>query len=170
LHAGIPDANRLFDLLMDKVPSARHVHSNDLIAALADFAPRGKKMRELLDSMLRASSHGRTVGDLTGMFRAGEVFADYFRDDQTLRSLAIGAFNANPTNAMATGALVELLLRENNRDAEDHPLAINGGGLQANSFRNAQTCRVANGQDHSMSAAVHAPKEVRDLLGAHDDG
>jgi len=55
-------------------------------------------------------------------------------------------------------------------DADDHPLAINGDGLQANSFRNAQTCRVANGQDHSMSAAVHAPKEVRDLLGAQDDG
>jgi len=113
LHAGIPHVNRLFDLLMDKVPSAPHVHTNDLIAALAEFAPSGRKMRELLDSMLRASSHGRTVGDLTAMFRAGQVFADYFRDDPVLRSLAIDAFNANPANAMATGALVELLLREN---------------------------------------------------------
>jgi hypothetical protein len=119
LHAGIPHVNRLFDLLMDKAPSAPHVHTNDLIAALAEFAPSGVKMRGLLDSMLRASSHGRTIGDLTAVLRAGQVFADYFRDDQALRSLAIDAFNANPANPMATGALVELLLRENNRGLAD---------------------------------------------------
>jgi hypothetical protein len=119
LHAGIPHANRLFDLLMDKVPTARHVHANDLIATLAELAPSGRKMRELLESMLRSPSHGRTIGDLTALFRAGQVFADYFRDDHALRTLAIDAFNAHPANAMATGALVELLLRENDRGLAD---------------------------------------------------
>jgi hypothetical protein len=104
---------------MDKVPTARHVHANDLIATLAEFAPSGRNMRELLESMLRSPSHGRTIGDLTGMFRAGQVFADHFRDDPALRSLAIEAFNANPANAMATGALVELLLREDDRGLAD---------------------------------------------------
>jgi hypothetical protein len=59
------------------------------------------------------------VGDLTAIFRGGQVFADYFRDDQALRNLAIESFNANPANAMATGTLVELLLRENNRALAD---------------------------------------------------
>jgi NACHT domain len=123
LHAGIPQVNRLFDLLMDKAPSAPHLHKNDLIGTLAAFAPSGAKMRELLASMLRASSHGRTIGDLTAMLRAGQVFADYFRDDPTLRTLAIDAFNANPTNTMATGALAELLLREDNRGLADSVFA-----------------------------------------------
>jgi hypothetical protein len=119
LHAGIPHVNRLFDLLIEKPPSAPHVHTSHLIEALSEFAPSGVKMRELLDSMLRASPHRRTIGDLTAVLRAGQVFADYFRDDQALRSLAIDAFNANPANPMPTGALVELLLRENNRGLAD---------------------------------------------------
>ena len=35
-------------------------------------------------------------------------------------------------------------------DANNHPGAIDSGGLQADGFRNAQACRVAGGQDHPM--------------------
>jgi hypothetical protein len=116
MHAGIPNARRLFDLLMTRAPSAQHLHRNDLIAALVEFAPRGPEMRGLLETMLRRDFRGRTIGDITAILRAGQIFADYFRDDRDLRSLVMEAFNANPGNAMATGALVELLLREDNPD------------------------------------------------------
>lgn len=119
LHAGIPHANRLFGLLMDKVPSAKHLHKNDLIAALAEFAPLGQNMRELLEAMLRSPFHGRTIGDLTAMLHAGQIFADYFRDDRELRNLVIETFNTHPASAMAVGALAELLLRENTPDLAD---------------------------------------------------
>ncbi|MEH2567133.1 NACHT domain-containing protein [Bradyrhizobium sp. AZCC 2289] len=119
LHAGTPQADRLFGLLMDKVPSAQHLHKKDLITALAEFAPQGQSMRELLETMLRDSLHGRTIGDITAMLHGGQIFADYFHDDRALRALAIDAFNAYPGNAMATGALVEILLRENDRALAD---------------------------------------------------
>lgn len=119
LHAGIPGAKRVFDLLMAKAPSARHVQKDDVIAALMEFAPRGPEMRELLESMLHKGRIGRTIGDFTAISRAGQIFADYFRDDHELRGRVIDAFNADPSNTMATGALAELLLRENNRNLAD---------------------------------------------------
>jgi hypothetical protein len=76
-------------------------------------------MRELLETMIRHGFPGPTIGHLTAMLKAGQVFADYFREDQDLRRLAIDAFNANPANATATGALAELLLREDNPDLAD---------------------------------------------------
>jgi hypothetical protein len=51
VHAGIPGADRLFALLMARVPGARHVHNSDLIAAVAEMAPRGNYMRELIASL-----------------------------------------------------------------------------------------------------------------------
>jgi hypothetical protein len=119
MHAGIPNARRLFDLLMARSASAQHLHRNDLIAALVEFAPRGPEMRGLLETMLRRDSRGRTIGDITAILRAGQVFADYFRDDRDLRNLVMDTFNANPGNAMAAGALAELLLREDNPELAD---------------------------------------------------
>ncbi len=112
VHAGIPNVDRLFELLMEQVPQARHVHQSDLIAALAEHAPRGKPMRELLESLLLGPYGGRTVADHWAALRAGEIFAEHFRRDQELRSKLIDAFKANPENAAAAGALAELLLRE----------------------------------------------------------
>jgi len=114
IHAGIPNGRRLFDLLLAQAPSAQHLHRSDLIAALVEFAPRGPEMRGLLETMLRRNFRGRTIGDITAILRAGQVFADYFRDDRDLRSLVMDAFSANPGNATAAGALAELLLRESN--------------------------------------------------------
>ena len=119
MHAGIPNADRLFALLMDRVPTARHVHTSDLIAALAELAPRGKDTRDLVTSLLLSPYGGRTAADHWAELRAGEIFAEYFRDDRELRRKVIDAFNANPENEAAAGALAELLLHEHDSDLRE---------------------------------------------------
>jgi hypothetical protein len=116
MHAGIPGADRLFVLLMDKVPDARHVHKSDLIAAVAEMAPRSKRMRELIASLLLSQFGGRSVADHWAELRAGEIFAEYFRDDLELRGKIIDTFKANPEHTATAGALAELLLREDDPD------------------------------------------------------
>ena len=54
--------------------------------------------------------------------------------------------------------------------ADNHPPAVNAGGLQADGFRNAQTCGVAGGQDHAMLGVSHAVKEMHNFFRAQDDG
>jgi hypothetical protein len=116
MHAGIPGADRLFVLLMDKVPDARHVHKSDLISVVAEMAPRSKRMRELIASLLLSQFGGRGVADHWAELRAGEIFAEYFRDDLELRGKIIDTFKANPEHTAAAGALAELLLREDDPD------------------------------------------------------
>ena len=55
-------------------------------------------MRDLLTSMLLAPFGGRTNADHWAELRAGEIFAEHFRDDRELRGRVIDAFNANPEN------------------------------------------------------------------------
>jgi hypothetical protein len=43
-------------------------------------------------------------------------------------------------------------------------------GLQPDGLRNAQACRVAGGQDHPMSVAIHAAEEMHNFFRAQDDG
>jgi len=119
MHAGVPNADRLFALLMEQMPQAQHVHNSDLIAALAELEPRGEAMRDLLTSMLTSAFRARTVGDHWAELRAGEIFAEHFRGDQELRGKVLDAFNANPENAAAAGALAELLLREDDPGLAD---------------------------------------------------
>ena len=45
-------------------------------------------------------------------------------------------------------------------DADDHPPAVDGGGLQANGFRDSQAGSVTGGQDHAMLASSDTAKEV----------
>ena len=92
LHAGIPGAERLFALLMAKVPSARHVHKSDLVAAVAEMEPRGDYMRELIAPLLLTPYGARSVADHWAELRAGEIFAEYFREDSDLRAKVIDAF------------------------------------------------------------------------------
>ena len=112
MHAGIPGADRLFALLMDKVPGAPHVHKSDLIVAVAEMAPRSKHMRELIASLLLSQFGGRSVADHWAELRASEIFAEYFRSDLELRGKVIDTFKSNPEHTAAAGALAELLLRE----------------------------------------------------------
>ena len=62
VHVGTPNADRLFAKLMEHVATARHVHKIDLITALAEFAPSGKSMRDLLMSLLLSAIGGGKVG------------------------------------------------------------------------------------------------------------
>jgi hypothetical protein len=70
-------------------------------------------MRELIASLLLSPDGGRTVADHRAELRAGEIFAENFRDDLELRTKVIDRFNSNPGHDAATSALAELLLREN---------------------------------------------------------
>jgi NACHT domain-containing protein len=119
IHGGIPGAERLFTLLMAQVPNARHVHKSDLIAALAEMEPRGNHMRELIASLLLTPFGGPTLGDHWAELRAGELFAEYFREESDLRGKIIDAFKSNPDNGGAAGALAELLLREDDISIKD---------------------------------------------------
>jgi hypothetical protein len=119
IHVGIPGAERLFGLLMAKVPDAQHVHKSDLIAAVAEMEPGGNQMRELLASVLLTPYGARTVGDHWTELRAGEIFAEHFRGDSDLRAKVIDAFRTDADNSGAAGALAELLLREDDAAVED---------------------------------------------------
>jgi hypothetical protein len=130
VHAGIPGADRLFALLMARVPGAQHVHNSDLIAAVAEMAPRGNYMRELIASLLLTPFRTRTVADHWAELRAGEIFAEHFRGDSDLRGKVVDAFSANAYNVGAAGALAELLLRED--DAAVEALLISG--IQGRSY------------------------------------
>jgi hypothetical protein len=101
---------------MEQVPCARHAHKSDLIAAVAEMAPRSKYMRELIASLLISPFGGGTVADHWAELRAGEIFAEYFRGDLELRGKVIDTFKANPEHTAAAGALAELLLREDDPD------------------------------------------------------
>ena len=118
MHAGIPGADRLFAVLMEEIPNARHVHKSDLLAAVAEMAPRSDRMRDLVASLLLPPLGGRSVADHWAELRAGEIFAEYFRDSD-LRGKVMAAFKANPENGRAAAALAELLLRENDPAVED---------------------------------------------------
>jgi hypothetical protein len=118
IHAGIPGADHLFALLMTRVPGAQHVHKSDLIAAVTEMAPRSNHMRELIASLLLTPFGARTVADHWAELRAGEIFADYFRGDSDLRGKVIDAFRTDANNTGATGALADLLLREDDAAVE----------------------------------------------------
>jgi hypothetical protein len=119
LHAGMPNVDRLFALLMEKVPTAQHVNKNDLIEALAQIAPQSKHMRDLVASLLLKQNVPRSNAEYWAELRAGEFFAEYFIGDQDLRARVIDAVKAGPQNEAAVGALAELLLREDNASLED---------------------------------------------------
>jgi hypothetical protein len=78
---------------------------------VAEMEPRGDRMRELIESLLVPPFGGRSVADHWAELRAGEIFAEYFRNSD-LRGKVIDAFKENPDNGRAAGALAELLLRD----------------------------------------------------------
>ena len=116
MHAGLTGSDHLFALLMDQAPNAQHLHKSDVIAAVAEMAPQSKRMRELIASLLLAPFGGRSVADHWAELKAGEIFAQYFRNDLELRNRVIDTFKSNPEHAAAAGALAELLLREDDPD------------------------------------------------------
>jgi len=55
-------------------------------------------------------------------------------------------------------------------DANDHPLAIDRGGLEGDGLGDAEPGGVAGGEDGAMLEAGHATEEVLDLLRTENDG
>ena len=157
MRADIPNAGRLFDLLMEQVPAARHVYNSDLIAALAEMAPRSRATRDLVASLLLRRSGRGTRADHWAELRAGEVFAEYFRGDIGLRRQVIDAFRENPENSAAAGALAELLLRENDTDVAE----LLGEGVAGRGY--------PIGAHYKLMFALAAPEDVihsmEELLG-----
>jgi hypothetical protein len=126
IRAGIPGGDHVFDLLMAQVPHARHLRNSDLVAAVAEMAPQSEHMYRLIESLLLPPSGGGSVADHWAQLRAGEVFADQFRNSD-LREKVSDAFKVNPDNDRAAAALAELLLREEDQ-AVGEPLAAGAQG------------------------------------------
>ena len=55
-------------------------------------------------------------------------------------------------------------------DPQDHSVAVNGGDRQAERFGDAQTGRIAGGQNHPMVGQVDGIKEADDFLRTEHDG
>ena len=65
---------------------------------------------------------------------------------------------------------VAILLAFALHDADDHPLAIYGCGLQSNGLRDSQPSGVTDGQNDAMFDELHAAKKMQNLFGAEDKG
>jgi hypothetical protein len=52
---------------------------------------------------------------------------------------------------------------------DNHPLAINIRGLQAQGLGDAQACSVAGRQNRSMFRTAYAPEKMENFLGAQDN-
>lgn len=156
LHAGMPNVDRLFALLMEKVPTAQHVYKNELIGAVAEIAPRSQQMADLISSLLLTPYRSRSSAEYWAELRAGEFFAEYFRGDEELRAKVIEAFYKRPQNEAAASALAELLLREDDANLEDM-LREKAAGF-----------RYGIGTHYKLIAALSSPdnfiKAIEDLL------
>ena len=53
---------------------------------------------------------------------------------------------------------------------DDHALAVDRGGREADGFGNPQTGRVTDGQNHAVLQVVHGAQETRHFFLAQHDG
>lgn len=113
LEPSQPNAQRLFDLLLQKASSSPHLHKHVLMSAMARFAPTSAQMRELILPALTSWE-----GEYWARLIAGEIFAEHFADDSELRGQVIEHFVRDPRGAGA-GALAELVLRRSDPELEN---------------------------------------------------
>ena len=121
IDPGHPNAQRVFELLMQQVPSHPHLLRHVLISAVARFAPRSNSLRELVLSTLTGPSPLYWP-----MLVAGETLAQDFADDRDLRDQVVGhilgAQPGQPDAVLADLLLhhpdpqLEAALRERTRD------------------------------------------------------
>lgn len=107
-----PNAQRVFDLLMQKTPSSPHSSEHELMIALARFAPDGEQMRKLIVPALTTSNRQYWESLI-----AGEIFAEHFGEDAELRRQVVEHFVRDPRGAGAA-ALAELVLRRPDPELE----------------------------------------------------
>jgi hypothetical protein len=117
-----PNAQRIFDLLMQMVPSTPHLSNYIPLSAAARFAPNSKSTRELVVSSLMASS-----GQYWETLIAGEIFSEHLGEDAELRhkivdhilSLPPGPWDATLADLLLRyDSNLEKAVREKSRDAQ----------------------------------------------------
>lgn len=109
-----PNAEILFNILIEEAPDCRHLSKYDYINALAKFKPKSDGLRNLILDQLTKPEQSEYWGSLV----AGEIFAEQFSHDMEMRRLIIEEFEQNPTGNAAT-ALAELILREKNSEIKE---------------------------------------------------
>jgi hypothetical protein len=107
-----PNAQRVFDLLMQSTPSSPHLPKHVPISAMAHFAPKAEQMRELIIPALTTSK-----SEYWEMLIAGEIFAEHFGEDVELRHQVVEHFVRDPKGTCAA-ALAELVLRRPDSELE----------------------------------------------------
>lgn len=107
-----PNAQRVFDLLMQTTPSRPHLSKHVPVSAMARFAPNGEAMRELIVPALTTFGAQYWEGLI-----AGEIFAEHFGEDAELRRQVVEHFVRDPRGAGAA-ALAELVLRRPDPELE----------------------------------------------------
>ena len=117
LNSGVPNAERLFRLLNERVPQSVHARADEHMVALVKFAPESDQLREMvMDTIFRRGlgndGHGlRTNRDRWPFMVAAGVFAELFSRNSALLREVIDAFVESPQNATAASALAESALR-----------------------------------------------------------
>lgn len=107
-----PNAEHVFERLMERVPSTPHLSTHIPLSALARFAPDGKRMREFI---LAAFTQSR--GQYWQTLIAGEILAEHFAEDADLRRQVVAHVLRAPPGP-GDGALAELLLRRPDPELE----------------------------------------------------
>ena len=127
LNPGVKNADRLFDLMMAAIPSARHVNMHEHIGVLARFRPDSDAMRELVMPIVcsHTRAFGRTNGDTWTAMLAAEIFAEHFSQTPNLLKQVVDSFAADPTRSCAAAALAEVVLRRPD-PAIEQALRLNG--------------------------------------------
>lgn len=113
LEPSWPNAQRVFDALMERGPSSTHSLKHIEMAALARFAPKSSRMRQLIGPVLTMRRGQYWEGLI-----AGEIFAEHFANDEEFRRDVVARFLSDPEGA-AAGALAELLLRSSIPEIEE---------------------------------------------------
>ena len=107
-----PNAQRLFDLLMQMASSDPQLSKHVLMIATARFAPNGEQMRKLIVPALTKSND-----QYWETLIAGEIFAEHFGEDAELRRQVVEHFVRYPQGPGAA-ALAELVLRRPDSELE----------------------------------------------------
>jgi hypothetical protein len=122
LNPGVPNADRLFNLLRAAIPTARHVRTHDYIGAVARFAPESDEMRDAIMPLLLARetrSVRRTNADVWAVMTAAESFAEHLSTSPSLMTQVIDCFRAAPRSEGPAAALAEVVLRRREPELEE---------------------------------------------------
>jgi hypothetical protein len=117
LNSGVPNAERLFELLNERVPQSIHARTDEHMVALVKFAPESDQLREMVMDTIKGRSGRndgrgpRTIRKRRPFMLAAGVFAELFSRNSALLREVSEAFDKRPQNETAASALAETTLR-----------------------------------------------------------